>query len=114
VSTKRTDRGAIKPARRRKRNHRKAIYAVVLLVLLVALVVALSTSVMAGTTVTNAATSSSNNSGVVTPENAYTSNNVYADFDNGGDNVRYISYGFSIPAGATIQGIQVLVECNRD
>lgn len=58
--------------------------------------------------------SNTNNNGVSSPENAYTSNNQYAVFDSSSDRVDYRNFGFSIPSGSTINGIEVSLEGNRD
>ena len=44
------------------------------------------------------------------PENAFTSNNTDATEDTNGDEQGYASFGFSIPAGSIITGIEVRVE----
>jgi len=51
------------------------------------------------------------NNGVVNPGNAYTSNNQYATFDNGGDNVEYrLNNITQIGSGDTVNGIKVIIE----
>lgn len=55
-----------------------------------------------------------NNNNVVNPNGAYTSNDHYAVFDSRDDRVDYRDFGFSIPSGSTINGIEVSLEGNRD
>ncbi|MDM7999383.1 MAG: hypothetical protein QUS33_05115, partial [Dehalococcoidia bacterium] len=57
-----------------------------------------------------APTASLAGAGVVTPNNAWTSNELRADFNNGGDTQDYGSFGLSIPGGAAINGIEVSLE----
>ena len=53
------------------------------------------------------------NTGVSSPENAYSSDDSYAVFnDYSMDSVEYKISAISIPAGATIKGIEVAVEAN--
>ena len=53
------------------------------------------------------------NDGVVDPANAYSSNNLYAVFDDWWyNNVEYKTFSISIPSGATITGVEVSVEAN--
>lgn len=52
-----------------------------------------------------------NNVGVISPGNAYASDNSTADFDSADDErVDYYNFGFSIPTGSQIDGIEVSVE----
>lgn len=53
------------------------------------------------------------NNGVTNPANAYSSNDARAVFDSQSDQVDYGNFGLSIPAGATIDGIEVAIEGNR-
>lgn len=54
------------------------------------------------------------NSGVANPTNVYSSNNVRANYDNGGDNAQYGNFSITtIPVGATINGIEVRIEGYR-
>ncbi|MFN8401706.1 MAG: Ig-like domain-containing protein [Anaerolineales bacterium] len=48
--------------------------------------------------------------GWTNPNNAFSSNNVYATSANGGQAVNYNNFGITIPAGQQIDGIEVLVE----
>jgi LPXTG-site transpeptidase (sortase) family protein len=50
---------------------------------------------------------------VTTPGNAYVSDNTYVVANGGGQNARYFGFGLAIPAGDTIDGIQVSLEGNR-
>jgi len=52
-------------------------------------------------------------SGAINPNNAFSSDNSYAVFDHYDDIVSYRNFGLDIPAGATINGIQVSGEANR-
>ncbi|MFZ2887328.1 MAG: MBG domain-containing protein, partial [Minisyncoccia bacterium] len=51
---------------------------------------------------------------VSNPTNAYTSNNAYATFDSDTDVHDFRNFNFSIPANATINGIEVAIEGKRD
>jgi hypothetical protein len=57
-----------------------------------------------------APTASLAGAGVVNPNNAWTSNELSADFNNGGDTEDYGTFGLSVPGGATINGIEVSLE----
>lgn len=48
--------------------------------------------------------------GWTNPNNAFSSNNLYATSTNGGQAVNYTTFGITIPAGQQIDGIEVLVE----
>jgi len=61
----------------------------------------------------SAPSTNTNNNGVTNPGNAYSSNDGYAVFDSQDDQVDYGNFGLSIPAGSTINGIEVAVEGNR-
>jgi hypothetical protein len=50
------------------------------------------------------------NSGWTNPQNAYASDNARAVADSSSDVVEYQNFGFSIPGGSTINGIEVQVE----
>ncbi len=57
--------------------------------------------------------SSDTDSDVTGDANVFTSNNSYAVFDSQSDEMDVDDFGFSIPTGATINGIEVAVEGNR-
>ncbi len=50
---------------------------------------------------------------VTNPNNAFSSDNSYAVFDANNDQVDYVNFTFGIPAGSTIDGIEVRTEGNR-
>lgn len=60
-----------------------------------------------------APTDAENDTGVSSEDNAFTSNESDAVFGGSGDQVEYDEFGFSIPTGATIDGIEVAVEGER-
>ena len=47
-----------------------------------------------------------------TPSNAFSSNDQYASEDENGQQQDWYNFGFSIPAGSTIDGIEVRIEAN--
>lgn len=57
--------------------------------------------------------SSTNNNGVTNPNNAFSSNNSYAVFNDQNDQVDYSGFGLSVPVGATVNGIELSFEANR-
>lgn len=56
---------------------------------------------------------SNTSTGVNNPANGYSSNNQYAVFDASGDLVNYANFNLAIPAGASVTGIEVILEGNR-
>lgn len=61
----------------------------------------------------SAPSSSTNNNSVTNPNNAFSSNDSYAVFNDQNDRVDYTTFGLSIPSGATINGIELAFEANR-
>jgi LPXTG-site transpeptidase (sortase) family protein len=60
-----------------------------------------------------APTAYSNNNSVGSPENAYTSNDVWASFNSLTDTVEYTNFGFTIPTDALLESVVINFEGHR-
>jgi hypothetical protein len=85
----------------------------VAIVLLLVMVVPMATPALAADTGGKAPTTWTD-SGVSNPQNVRYSDNQYAEFDNGNDYENCGGFGFAIPTGATINGIEVSIEGYRN
>jgi len=70
-------------------------------------------NVQAATAGPRAPTAYINNNSVGSPENAYTSNDVWASFNSLTDSVEYSNFGFTIPTNALLESVVINFEGHR-